>query len=229
MPPRTARVPRSGGSIPARILRSVDLPEPLGPTRPTWSPSRRPNDSCVEERAGPVGLADRLAAQEQRPGHPRRDCSSRGIHGAPLYGACSADAARPAGARGTLQPTNRTGQPAGPRSARRAAAAPAPVGGSTAPSGPRPWLKSKKRCGVVWDAAGHRALLMATVTGVGPRSASRPPGLSVGFRASSPDLPPPLPDPPAPRIVRARRRRRGRRRDAGRTLNRSRCSNLRPS
>src|SRR5438445_4061316 len=29
---------------PARIFSSVDLPEPLGPTRPAWSPSNNPND-----------------------------------------------------------------------------------------------------------------------------------------------------------------------------------------
>src|SRR5438445_11372447 len=43
MPPRTERVPASGVVTPARILSSVDLPEPLGPTRPAWSPSNSPN------------------------------------------------------------------------------------------------------------------------------------------------------------------------------------------
>ncbi len=52
-PPRTERVPRSGTSIPARILRSVDLPDPLGPTRPAWSPSKSPNDSPSKRTRAP--------------------------------------------------------------------------------------------------------------------------------------------------------------------------------
>src|SRR5689334_25277834 len=39
---RSDREPRSAGSIPARILSNVDLPEPFGPTRPAWSPSKSP-------------------------------------------------------------------------------------------------------------------------------------------------------------------------------------------
>jgi hypothetical protein len=42
----------------------------------------------------------------------------------------------------------------------------------------------------------RRAIAPATSRGRPPVC---PPGRSVGFRASSPDLPPPLPDPPAPR------------------------------
>ena len=40
-------------SRPARILRRVDLPEPFGPTRPTWSPSKSPNDSSSKSARVP--------------------------------------------------------------------------------------------------------------------------------------------------------------------------------
>src|SRR5947199_6593292 len=43
VPLRSEREPASGSSSPARIFKSVDLPEPLGPTSPTRSPSKRPN------------------------------------------------------------------------------------------------------------------------------------------------------------------------------------------
>ena len=44
-PAQRAACRESGDSRPARILRRVDLPEPFGPTRPTWSPSKSPKDS----------------------------------------------------------------------------------------------------------------------------------------------------------------------------------------
>ena len=55
-PPRTDRPPVSGGSIPARILSKVDLPEPLRPTSPTWSPSKSPNDSPSKSDRDPYAL-----------------------------------------------------------------------------------------------------------------------------------------------------------------------------
>ena len=59
-------------SMPARMLRKVDLPEPFGPMSPTWSPSKRPKespsnsgwapkplvrDSQVRRTAGGIGAA----------------------------------------------------------------------------------------------------------------------------------------------------------------------------
>lgn len=40
---------------PARILRRVDLPEPLGPTRPAWSPSKSPNGGSSKSDRGSRG------------------------------------------------------------------------------------------------------------------------------------------------------------------------------
>src|SRR5512134_283269 len=53
---RAARVPDEGGSRPARILSSVDLPEPFGPTSPTWSPSNTPSDRSSKSGAAPNAL-----------------------------------------------------------------------------------------------------------------------------------------------------------------------------
>ena len=53
---RAARVPDDGGSRPARIFSSVDLPEPLGPTRPTWSPSKTPSARPSKSGAAPKAL-----------------------------------------------------------------------------------------------------------------------------------------------------------------------------
>src|SRR5687767_8155986 len=56
MPPRTDRLPVSGVVTPARILRRVDFPEPLGPTRPAWSPSNSPNDRPSKSDRAPYDL-----------------------------------------------------------------------------------------------------------------------------------------------------------------------------
>src|SRR5512139_3766301 len=53
---RAARVPEVGSSRPARILRSVVLPEPFGPTRPAWSPSKTPSDRPSKSGAAPKAL-----------------------------------------------------------------------------------------------------------------------------------------------------------------------------
>src|SRR5260221_10416615 len=47
------RSPASGGSSPARILSSVDLPAPFGPIRPTFSPARRSRDRPENNGRGP--------------------------------------------------------------------------------------------------------------------------------------------------------------------------------
>src|SRR6266850_1749924 len=65
-PPRSERDPRSGGMTPARILSRVDLPEPLGPTRPTWSPSNNPNDRSSKSDRFPNALL--MASQLSRSG-----------------------------------------------------------------------------------------------------------------------------------------------------------------
>jgi hypothetical protein len=62
---RAARVPEEGGSRPARIFSSVDLPEPFGPTRPTWSSSKTPSDKALEERRRAEGLGELLTGNEQ--------------------------------------------------------------------------------------------------------------------------------------------------------------------
>src|SRR5687768_59 len=54
---RTDRVLADGGSRPASIFNNVDLPDPLGPTRPMWSPSKMPNDSPSNRGAAPNALA----------------------------------------------------------------------------------------------------------------------------------------------------------------------------
>jgi putative transposase len=54
-------------------------------------------------------------------------------------------------------------------------------GGSTARSGLKPWSSSKKSGGVAGDAAGRRALLMATVTEVGPQLGIAPTCAALGL------------------------------------------------
>src|SRR5882672_6585353 len=53
---RRLQVPESGLSTPARILKSVDLPAPLGPTSPTWSPSWRANVNLSNSGGPPNDL-----------------------------------------------------------------------------------------------------------------------------------------------------------------------------
>src|SRR6266850_7348497 len=69
-PPRSERAPRSGVSRPTRILRRVDLPEPLGPTRPAWSPSSNPNDRSSKSDRVPKALL--TASQLSRSGRAIR-------------------------------------------------------------------------------------------------------------------------------------------------------------
>src|SRR5512134_841965 len=52
-PRRAARVPEVASSRPPRILRRVVLPEPFGPTRPAWSPSKTPSDRPSKSGAAP--------------------------------------------------------------------------------------------------------------------------------------------------------------------------------
>src|SRR3989440_832444 len=66
MPPRTERVRASGVVTPARIFSSVDLPEPLGPTRPAWSPSNSPNVRPSKSDRVPKALL--MASQLSRSG-----------------------------------------------------------------------------------------------------------------------------------------------------------------
>src|SRR5262249_30959580 len=56
-------VPSSGASRPARRRSSVDLPAPLGPTRPTRSPARRLSDRSVNSGRGPKLLVSPLATR----------------------------------------------------------------------------------------------------------------------------------------------------------------------
>ncbi len=50
---RDERVPEDGTSSPDRIFRSVDFPDPLGPTTPMWSPSKMPKESPSNKGAAP--------------------------------------------------------------------------------------------------------------------------------------------------------------------------------
>src|SRR3989442_2607001 len=65
-PPRSEREPRSGVVTPARIFSRVDLPEPLGPTRPAWSPSNNPNDRSSKSDRVPYAML--IASQLSRSG-----------------------------------------------------------------------------------------------------------------------------------------------------------------
>src|SRR5687767_2781527 len=62
---RTERVPEDGGSRPASIFNKVDLPDPFGPTRPMWSPSKIPKDRPSKSGAAPNALA-RSCAERRR-------------------------------------------------------------------------------------------------------------------------------------------------------------------
>ena len=63
-----AAVGRARG--PARIFSRVDLPEPLGPTRPTWSPSKNPNERSSKSDRVPKALL--TASQLNRSGRAIR-------------------------------------------------------------------------------------------------------------------------------------------------------------
>ena len=60
------RVPLSGSSTPARIFSKVDFPAPLGPIRPTRSPSHKPKESPVKRTCAPKALL--IASQLSRTG-----------------------------------------------------------------------------------------------------------------------------------------------------------------
>src|ERR1700733_1489276 len=53
VPFRTASSPLSGFTRPYRISSKVDLPEPLGPIRPIWSPSDTVNEIFLNSGATP--------------------------------------------------------------------------------------------------------------------------------------------------------------------------------
>src|SRR5581483_3573862 len=59
MPARSEREPAYGGMRPARIFSSVDFPEPLGPTRPAWSPSNHPSVRSSKSDRAPYALLTR--------------------------------------------------------------------------------------------------------------------------------------------------------------------------
>src|SRR5258706_8354225 len=61
-----AQIPESGVSTPPRIFNSVDLPAPLGPTSPTWSPSWRASVSPSNSGDPPNDLV--TASQLRRAG-----------------------------------------------------------------------------------------------------------------------------------------------------------------
>ena len=82
----TKRVPRSGSTRPAAILSSVDLPDPLRPTRHTRSPDGDRQLDAVEERRAPEGERDVAELDEGR-GHWRGKRLVRGR----LYGVGVAD------------------------------------------------------------------------------------------------------------------------------------------
>src|SRR5689334_11924710 len=58
---RAARVPADGSSSPPRTRSSVVLPDPFGPTRPTWSPSKIPKDRSSKSGAAPNALVSACA------------------------------------------------------------------------------------------------------------------------------------------------------------------------
>ena len=62
-PRRTLSVPPSGFSTPARIFASVDLPAPLAPMSPTFSPRAQRERRVVEDDLGPEGLAQVLGGE----------------------------------------------------------------------------------------------------------------------------------------------------------------------
>ena len=62
---RAARVPDEGGSSPARIFSSVDLPEPFGPDEADVVALEDAERQALEERRRAEGLGELLAGDEQ--------------------------------------------------------------------------------------------------------------------------------------------------------------------
>ena len=106
---RTERVPADGSSRPARIRSSVDLPDPLGPMSPMWSPSKIPNDEVLEERA-------RCRRPSSAPGRREAAQANRPTIRTTRHGPSERRDSLPARARGVLRGVRRST----PSSSRRA-------------------------------------------------------------------------------------------------------------
>ncbi len=78
--PAIATVPRSGRSKPAMTRRSVDLPDPLGPSSAKSSPGRTSSVASSRARAGPNQRATprtEIAGSIAALGYPNRRCNAR--------------------------------------------------------------------------------------------------------------------------------------------------------
>ena len=67
--PRRGLTPSSGGTMPAMVLTSVDLPAPLSPTRATTSPARTSKSTSVSAWTAPNRLLIPRSGQQRGRGH----------------------------------------------------------------------------------------------------------------------------------------------------------------
>ena len=75
------------------------MPEPFGPTRPTWSPSRRPKDSWSKSVRAPYALVTTSQLRSSDRAIYARLLLSRDSRPIHLYGPRTADMVRPVGSR----------------------------------------------------------------------------------------------------------------------------------